>query len=38
MLDAFRLKIFFDLKILKFKSIIALDFLHLELKHILGSP
>jgi hypothetical protein len=38
MLDAFLLKIFFHLKILELSSIIAPDFLHLELKLILGSP
>jgi hypothetical protein len=38
MLDAFLLKIFFHLNILELRSIIAPDFLHLELKLILGSP
>jgi hypothetical protein len=37
MLDAFLLKIFFYLKILELRSIVASDFLHLELKLILGS-
>jgi hypothetical protein len=34
MLDAFFLKKLFYLKILEFRSIVALDFLHLELKLI----
>ena len=38
MLDAFFLKKLFHLKILKFRSIIAPDLLHLELKLILSSP
>jgi hypothetical protein len=38
MLDAFLLKIFFHLKILELRSIVAPDFLHLERKLILGSP
>jgi hypothetical protein len=38
MLDAFFLKKFFYLKILKFRSIVAHDLLHLELKLILSSP
>jgi hypothetical protein len=38
MLDAFLLKILFHLKVLEFRSIIAPDLLHLELKLILGYP
>jgi hypothetical protein len=38
MLDAFLFKILFHLKILEFRSIVATDLLHLELKLILGSP
>jgi hypothetical protein len=38
MLDAFFLKKLFYLKILEFRSIIAPDLLHLELKLILSSP
>jgi hypothetical protein len=38
MLDALLLKILFHLKILELRSIVAPDFLHLELKLILGSP
>jgi hypothetical protein len=38
MLDAFLLTILFHLKILELRSIIAPDFLHLELKLIFGSP
>jgi hypothetical protein len=38
MFDAFFLKKHLYLKILKFRSIIAPDFLHLELKLILSSP
>ena len=37
MLDAFLLKIFLHLKIFKFSSIVASDFLHFELKLILSS-
>jgi hypothetical protein len=37
MLDAFLLKILFHLKILEFRSIVATDLLHLELRLILGS-
>ena len=37
-LDAFLLKKLFYLKILKFRSIVAPDLLHLELKLILASP
>jgi hypothetical protein len=38
MLDAFLLKIFFHLKILELRSIVAPDLFHLELKPILSSP
>jgi hypothetical protein len=38
MLDAFLLKILLYLKILEFRSIVALDLLYLRLKFILGSP
>jgi hypothetical protein len=38
MLDAFLLKILFQLKILEFRSIVTPDLLHFELKLILGSP
>jgi hypothetical protein len=37
-LDAFFLKILFHLKVLEFRSIVAPDLRHLELKLILGSP
>jgi hypothetical protein len=37
MLDAFLFKILFHLKVLEFRSIVAPDLLHLELKLILGS-
>jgi hypothetical protein len=38
MFDAFLLKIFFYLEIIELRSIVTPDFLHLELKLILGSP
>jgi hypothetical protein len=38
MLDAFILRIFFHLKILELRSIVAPDLFHLELKLILSSP
>jgi hypothetical protein len=38
MLDAFLLKILLHLKILEFRSIVASDLFHFELKLILSSP